>query len=233
MDNTPIIQSYIGMSGSGKSYLALKHLSAYSRQIRFDAQPYGQSALQDGCQIIRDIDALNIAVKKSQGGPFKICFWPRHITLKTAFHWVCKIAITYENIAIFADEANRYIDRHLCNASEAVFFQSRHSRTRLFYTMFNPRTISPEMRGNTVKVHLFQSYEENVLSYLKSAGADEGLMARFTSENLPKYSYALIEAGKRPRIISPKGVNSQPKDSKKPIKPLVKKAAKGGRRAKK
>jgi len=230
MDSKPIIQAYIGMSGSGKTYLAMKHLNQYERQIRFDVQPHGQADLQAGCLIVRDVAALNMAVKKSQGGPFKICYWPRHMTLKTAFHWLCKIAITYKNIAIFADEANRYIDRNLCNASEAVFFQSRHSQTRLFYTMFNPRSVSPEMRGNTVKTHLFQSYEENVLTYLKGAGASPEQIENFTSENLPKYSYALIEAGKRPAIISPRPTKPR---AKKPIAKGVKTVTRGGRRAKK
>ena len=155
-------------------------------------------------------------VKSKNGGAFKACLYPDGFDMRTAFHWVCKIAIINREIGILADEANRYIDRNLCNASEAIFFQSRHSQTRLFYTGFNPRFITPEMRGNTTKIHLFQNHERNVTQYLQDAGATPETMEHFTSEALPKYSYALIETGKKPIIVSPKYKKNSTKNRSKP-----------------
>jgi len=213
-DKKPIIQGYIGISGSGKTYKGLQDIKPYKRQIRIDAQPHGQKELQDGCEVIRDVRELNNFVADQGDGDFKACLWPENLSLFEAFHWVCSIAITHRNIALFADEANRYIGRKLTNAQEAVFFQSRHSQTRLFYTLFNPRTLSPHMRGNTIKLHLFQSFEENFTSYLKAAGASPEVMQQYASEGLPQYSYALIERGQKPRIISPQKGGAGP--SKKP-----------------
>lgn len=226
MDSKPIIQSYIAVSGEGKTYLALKHIDRYDRQIRIDAQPMGSSDVQKGCEVVRTVPELLAYVKANKDGPFKVCIWPKGLDLKAVFSWVCKIAIIYRRIAILADEAYRYIGRNLCAAGQAVFFQSRHSQTRLFYTMFNPKTVSPEMRGNTSKTHLFKSHEENFTEYLKKRGASPEVMDKYASDGLPKYSYALIETGKKPRIITPET-----------SKPLVKKRTapkkKAGRRGKK
>ena len=218
-DKTPIIQAYIGPAGSGKTFKALQDLKPYKRQIRIDAQPHGQEELQQGCEVFRDVLALNNFVKDHRDKNFKACLWPETIGLFEAFHWVCAIAVNHRNIAIYSDEANRYIGRKLTNAQEAVFFQSRHSQTRLFYTMFNPRKVSPEMRGNTAKVHLFQSFEENFTSYLRAAGASPEVIEAYGSEDLPKYSYALIEQGQKPRIIPPnapykKGVKGKTKKAR-------------------
>lgn len=226
MDSKPIIRAYIGPSGSGKTFKALLDIAKYNRQIRIDAQPHGNADLQNGCEVVRTISELFDYVKANKDGPFKACLHPQNIDLKTAFDWVCKIAIIYGKVAILADEANRYIDRHLSKAGEAVFFQSRHSQTRLFYTMFNPRYVTPEMRGNTSSIHLFQSYEENFTSFLQGRGADATTLSRYQSESLPQYSYAVVEMGKKPRIITPK---PKPAKSKKQSQP--KKGA--GRRGKK
>lgn len=226
MDKKPIINAYIGTSGSGKTYKALLDIAKYPRQIRLDAQPLGNKELQKNCDVVRTIPELLAYVKAHNGGGFKVCLWPKGVDLKTAFHWVCKIAMVYRKIAILADEANRYIDKNLCEAGEAVFFQSRHSQTRLFYTMFNPRYVSPEMRGNTSEIYLFKSHEENFTSYLKTLGASPKTVDAYLADDLPKYSFALCETGQRPVIVSP--VTPKPK-------PKKKSAARnnGGRRAKK
>lgn len=226
MDSKPIINAYIAPSGEGKTYLAIKHIEEYERQIRLDAQPMGNAGLQEGCEVFRTIPDLLAYVKANKDGPFKACLWPQGIDLKTAFHWICKIAIIYREVAILADEANRYIGKTLCEAGEAVFFQSRHSQTRLFYTMFNPRSVSPEMRGNTSEIYLFKSLEDNFTKYLSSCGALPEMLAAYQSETLPKYSYALIETGKRPRLVSPAVKKPAPKKRTKP-------KATGGRRGKK
>ena len=218
MDKKPIIQAYIGPSGSGKTYKALLDIAKYPRQIRIDAQPHGNADLQKGCYIVRTVQELFEYVKANKAGGFKVCFHPQNIDLKAAFDWVCKVAIIFGKVAILADEANRYIDRHMTEAGQAVFFQSRHSQTRLFYTMFNPRYVTPEMRGNTSAIHLFQSFEENFTTFLQKRGADAKLMEAFQSESLPQYSYALIETGKKPRIVSPKPASPKPKKTAQPKK---------------
>ena len=227
MDDKAIINGYVGPAGSGKTYLALKHLSKYPRQIRIDAQIKPQQSIHEGCEVFRDIPALFDFVSSKKHDPFKACYWPENADLKAAFHWIASIAIIFENIAIFADEANRYLSHNLTDAGEAVFFQSRHSSTRLFYTLFNPRDISPAMRGNTSDFHIFQNVHKNVTDFLKEANIDAETLQGFMSETLPPYSYALIETAKKPVLIRPK-------------KPPVRKAGKtsgaakrSGRRAKK
>ena len=77
--------------------------------------------------------------------------------------------------------------------------------------MFNPRHVSPEMRANTTKTHIFQSFEKAFIDYLKEAGAGPEMIEDFTSETLPKYSYAFIENGKKPRLIKPAKPSPKPK----------------------
>lgn len=200
-----------------------------------DVSINGQDSIQDGCKVVRSVPELMSLVKSHKAGGFKICFWPQGITLREAFHWVCALAIMYRNIAIFADEAHKYIGRNLTDAQNSVFFESRHSQTRLFYTMFNPRYLLPEMRAQNFKTHIFKSLEENVTTYLTKSGATRDTMEKFHSDDLPEYSYALIDRGKRPVIVSPKahtaanrGGSKTPKDPAK-SKPSAKSGPKGRR----
>jgi len=224
-DSTPIINNYVGPSGSGKTFKALMDMREFDRQIRLDPQPHGSSDIQKGCEVVRTIPELFQYVNDHQDSGFKACLYPEDIDLKTAFEWICKIAITFRRVAILADEANQYLDRNPSTAVKAVFFQSRHSQTRLFYTLFDPRFIPPDMRGNTYNQHIFKSAHQNFKNYIKEAGASPEVMGKYTSDSLPKYSYVLIEGSNSPKIISPK-------TPKKPTKKTTSKKTSAGRRSK-
>ena len=102
------IQLYLGLSGFGKTFLALHHLKAHSRVLIHDPNCDAQLAET----AIVTSDPAELVGLASRRGPVRICWrGVESMEKMEAFEWANRAAWAGEGFAVFWDEIDRFIDR--------------------------------------------------------------------------------------------------------------------------
>jgi hypothetical protein len=152
---------YVGAGGSGKSYLARRHLFQFPRTIIISPRDERENArgaivIYDRASLAYELERLAVAgVKK-----FRICFRPAGDPI-AAFELLNRAAMIAGDVAVLWDEGGWYIrgGRLPIDASD-IWNGGRHVGCRVFTTSIRSAQLSRDVTGNATEVFIFRAADD-------------------------------------------------------------------------
>lgn len=165
----PDNRTYLGMGGSGKTFLALHQAALTSNRVLiFD--PNGEDQNAAGAHVVTERrQLLELLVRP---GPVRVCWRGVHHAeseeeLEAAFDWANRCAWAAGNLVLVWDEADRLTGGRLRGKAYAIVHSGRHRDLRLFTCSRRPAGLPRDLTGNTQRFLLFQIEETLDLEYLR------------------------------------------------------------------
>lgn len=173
---------YLGVGGSGKTTLALRHSFAFPRVVI--CNPNGEDAHQAGAVVIDDRGELVSWLAAS--GPVRVCWQgfdrqPR----EEAFAWVNRVAWAAGNVLVVWDEADLFMTaQRLPEEAYRLWNMGRHRSVRVFACSRRPARVSRDCTANLTRACVFRTQEPHDWRFLKDFMEPSAAAA---ARELPKY----------------------------------------------
>lgn len=156
---------YLGVGGSGKSFLALHHSYAFERVLICD--PTGQDEFEEYA-LVTD-DPAELVELFSGEGAIRAC-WRGTTTMGKAegFDWCNRVAKAAGNMLIVWDEADLFMSpSHMPETAYWLWNMGRHRGLSVFATSRRPARLARDCTANLSRAAVFATQEPGDIKYLK------------------------------------------------------------------
>lgn len=156
---------YLGVGGSGKSFLALHHSYAFDRVLICD--PTGQDEFEEYAIVTED--QAELVELFSRPGEVRVC-WRGFASMgkDAAFDWANRVTKAAGNMLILWDEADLFMHpAHMPESAYYLWNMGRHRGVSVFATSRRPARLARDCTANLSRAAIFATQEPGDLKYLK------------------------------------------------------------------
>ena len=169
---------YVGVTGSGKTTLALEHIRKTISLTRYPLLTINTHGARNLAQLPH-VNSVKAAVRKVWGARRHAAFIPKTSEEVGA---LLKAARAGGRAIILIDEAAAWINQYTSEEVMATFRVHRHSRLYIYCTTQSLGEISPRALQTTTRLHAFRNVSARVLERLEK----EFQFDREKVRNLPR-----------------------------------------------